>query len=202
MPGLSDYAENKLLDAILGVASLSAQTAPWVKLHTGDPGENGTTNAATETTRKQVTFGAASAGVSANSGLLRWDNVAATETVRAFSLWDAATAGNCIGTGWLGASVRVMATFDTTGNLWTAVAHGLAASDIVTILALDGSTVPTSLAAGTIYSVSASPGADTFGLSVNGTTKGRAMVYKLSPVGLTAGDSAEFAIGALTASLD
>jgi hypothetical protein len=51
---ISNYAENAILDALFNNTSL-AVAARYVKLHTGDPGEAGTANAAGETTRKSVT---------------------------------------------------------------------------------------------------------------------------------------------------
>ena len=57
---ISNYAENKLLDTLRGTA-FSVSNA-YLKLHTGDPGEDATANAATEATRKAVSFSAASSG--------------------------------------------------------------------------------------------------------------------------------------------
>ena len=59
--GLSAYLCNSFLDA-LGNATAYSVTNVYVKLHVGDPGAAGTSNAATETTRKVVSFGAASTG--------------------------------------------------------------------------------------------------------------------------------------------
>ena len=104
---ISNYAENKLLDAI-GGTSFSVPAA-YLKLHTGDPGEDGTANAATETTRKVVTFSAASSGSIASSGTLEWTNVSTTETYSHWSLWDAATGGNALWSGALSSSAAVTA---------------------------------------------------------------------------------------------
>lgn len=111
---ISNYAENKILDTLSGT-SFSVSTA-YVKLHTGDPGEDGTANAATETTRKAVSWSAAASGSKASSATLTWTNVAATETYTHWSLWDAATAGNCLWSGALSASAAMTAgdTFEIT----------------------------------------------------------------------------------------
>lgn len=111
---ISNYAENKLLDT-LGNTSFAVTTA-YVKLHTGDPGEDGTTNAATETTRKAVSWSAAASGSKASSATLSWTNVSTTETYSHWSLWDASSAGNCLWTGALSASAAVTAgdTFEIT----------------------------------------------------------------------------------------
>lgn len=104
---ISDYAENKLLDAVVNASTTGGglPTAdPWVKLHIGDPGEAGTANPAAETTRKQVAFGAAASGTATSTADAAWTNVAGTETITHISLWDASTAGNCLWSGPLTAS--------------------------------------------------------------------------------------------------
>lgn len=99
---ISNYVETKVMDAIFNNASPAAlQLANrYVKLHTGDPGEDGTANAATETTRKSVTSAASSDGVFTSTNDLQWTTVAANETYSHVSLWDNSTAGNCL---WSGA---------------------------------------------------------------------------------------------------
>jgi hypothetical protein len=118
---LSNYLEDELLDHLRG----SAYTAPsglYVKLHTGDPGEAGTNNAAGETDRIAVTFGAASSGSMSGTGspVAEWTNVSTTETITHFSIWDNSTAGNCLGSGALSGSVSVTAgdTLQLTALTW------------------------------------------------------------------------------------
>jgi hypothetical protein len=94
---ISNYAENKLLDTLRNV-SFSVATV-YVKLHVGDPGEAATANAAVETTRKAVTFNAASGGSMTNSNVLTWTNVAGSEDFTYLSLWDDSTAGNALWSG-------------------------------------------------------------------------------------------------------
>ena len=76
---------------------LATFSGAHVKLHIGDPGANGTANAATETTRKQVTLGAATvtAGQSDASSTadLEWTGIAGSQDPTHYSLWTAATAG-------------------------------------------------------------------------------------------------------------
>lgn len=60
MGTFAEGQRNAMLDAWAGRAAYT-QTDVWVKLHTGDPGAAGTSNAATNTARQQVTFGAAAA---------------------------------------------------------------------------------------------------------------------------------------------
>jgi hypothetical protein len=79
-----------------GNAALTTVTAayPWVKLHTGAPGAAGTTNAATETTRKEVTsWATASGGSQASSAALTWTSIAGSQDATHFSTWTASTAG-------------------------------------------------------------------------------------------------------------
>lgn len=105
---VSNYAENAILDAVFNNTSL-AVAQPYVKLHTGDPGETGTANAAGETTRKALSVGAASGGVVTSDADLTWTNVAASETISHVSVWDAASGGNCLWTGPLTVSKSVTA---------------------------------------------------------------------------------------------
>lgn len=117
---ISDYLEDEWAKTLRGGGNGSNFTAPaavYVKLHTGDPGEAGTANAATETTRKAISFGAPSGGVLTASGDVTWTSVAASETYSHISLWDNSTAGNCLFAGALSASKTVNAgdTFVLTG---------------------------------------------------------------------------------------
>lgn len=105
---ISNYAELAMLNATgRNVAFQVAQL--YVKLHTGDPGEDGTANAATETTRKAATFSAAASGAMATSSALTWTAVSTTETFSYWSGWDASSAGNCLWTGALSSPVAATA---------------------------------------------------------------------------------------------
>ena len=106
---ISNYAELKLLDHVTGRATFTIPTNVYLKLHTGDPGEDATSNAATETTRKVTSWSAASSGSIATSALVEWTNVSTTETYTHWSMWDAATAGNALWKGALSASAAVTA---------------------------------------------------------------------------------------------
>ena len=106
---ISNYAELKILDHTTGRASWTAPSGVYLKLHTGDPGEDGTNNAAAEATRKSVSWSAASSGSIAASATVEWTNVSTTETYSHWSLWDSLTTGNCLWTGALSASAAVTA---------------------------------------------------------------------------------------------
>lgn len=96
----SNYLEDKINDAVCNNVSL-AVALPYVKLHVGDPGEDGTANAAVETTRKSASFANSSGGTASSDALLEWTLVAGTETYSYVSMWDASSAGNCLGSGAL-----------------------------------------------------------------------------------------------------
>jgi hypothetical protein len=104
---ITNYAENKLLDTLRNVSF--AVSGTWVKLHTGDPGEDATNNNATNAVRQSVSFSAASGGSLASSATVQWTNVSTTETYSHFSLWDASTAGNPLWKGALTSSAAVTA---------------------------------------------------------------------------------------------
>ncbi len=86
---------NKWLD-MLGATAFSAPATTAVKLHTGDPGSAGTSNASAETTRKALTWSAASSGSKAITATLpQWLTWSAgSETLTHLSIWDSTTAGS------------------------------------------------------------------------------------------------------------
>lgn len=98
--GLSAATANSLLDALGNATNYTAPSAFWLKLHTGDPGSAGTSNAATETTRKQVSFGAASGGTMSNDAAVTWTSVSGSEDFTHWSAWSASSGGTflCSGT--------------------------------------------------------------------------------------------------------
>ncbi|MFI9154493.1 hypothetical protein [Streptomyces sp. NPDC053367] len=104
--GLSAAAANTHLDN-------QGTTYPWIKLHTGDPGAAGTSNAATETTRKQATWASASGGAKTTSADLSWTSVSGSEDYTHFSMWTASTGGS------FGGSGTVTANAVTSGDTFT-----------------------------------------------------------------------------------
>lgn len=111
--GLKPTVANSLLDALLRATSYAGPATIYMKLHVGDPGSAGTANPAAETTRKAATFGAASGGVASNTGALTWTSVAGSEDFTHFSLWDAASSGNFLGSG------TIVANAVTVGDTFT-----------------------------------------------------------------------------------
>lgn len=99
--GISQTLANELLDAIGNNGSYAVAQA-YAKLHTGDPGAAGTSNAATETTRKAISFGAAASGVMSNDAAIEWTNLPTgdPDDYTHISIWDHVSAGNFL---WSGA---------------------------------------------------------------------------------------------------
>lgn len=109
MGTLAEGVRNSMLDAFARNTSY-ANAAVWVKLHTGDPGAAGTANAATETTRKQATFGSgAASGAISNTAAVEWADVSTTEAYAWVSLWTASTGGTFLGSDELSSSASVTA---------------------------------------------------------------------------------------------
>ena len=108
---ISNYVETTVMDALFNNVSPAAVqlSARYIKLHTGDPGEDGTANAAGETTRKAITSAATANGVFTSTNALTWTSVSTTETYSYVSLWDAVTSGNCLWSGALTTSRAVIA---------------------------------------------------------------------------------------------
>jgi len=76
---------------------------PWTKLHVGDPGANGTANAAANTERIQGTWAAAATGggstTKANSAEMLWEDVPNAEDYTHFSQHSASSGGAFGGSG-------------------------------------------------------------------------------------------------------
>jgi hypothetical protein len=96
--GISSYLADELLDSV-GNNSSFAVGAVYIKLHIGDPGANGTSNPATETTRKAASFGASSAGTLTSDADITWTNISGSEDATYFTAWDSATTGNFLFSG-------------------------------------------------------------------------------------------------------
>ena len=101
--GLSTYAANATLNAMGNNTSFAVATA-YVQLHTAAPGAAGTSNVATETTRKAVSFGAASSGTITNDADVSWTNIAGSQDATHFTVWDASSAGNFLWSGTITAN--------------------------------------------------------------------------------------------------
>lgn len=104
--GLAAATANSLLNAIYNQANYTAPTAIWVQLHVDDPGSAGTSNVATETTRKDITssFSSASGGAVTNDVAITWTGVAGTEDFTHWSLWSASSGGTFYQSGTISAN--------------------------------------------------------------------------------------------------
>jgi hypothetical protein len=120
--GLAPAYAAKALDALCGNANWTNDGDPWIKLHVGDPGAAGTSNAATETTRKQCAFAAASGGSIASSAALQWTAVAGSEDYTHFSAWTASSGGTFMFSG------TVTANAVTAGDTLDVASGGLTAT--------------------------------------------------------------------------
>ena len=101
--GVSSYLANAWLDAVGNNTSFAVGTV-YVKLHVGDPGANGTSNAATETTRKAASFAGASSGSIASDAAITWTNIAGSQDATHFTAWDNISAGNFLFSGTITAN--------------------------------------------------------------------------------------------------
>src|SRR5687768_14831959 len=107
--GIASGQADAILDAYCRSVAYSDPASFNVKLHIGDPGAAGTSNAAGETTRKAVTFSAASAGAITNSAAITWTSVSTTETYSHVSFWSDIAAGTFLGSDALNTSRSVTA---------------------------------------------------------------------------------------------
>ena len=119
--GISSTVANGWLDAV-GRNVSYVNAAVWIALHTGEPGSAGTSNAATETTRKQATFAAASGGSMSSNADVTWTNIAGSQDATHFSAWSASTSGTFLFSGTITANAY------TAGDTYTITSGNLTVS--------------------------------------------------------------------------
>lgn len=119
--GISSYLADQWLDA-LGNNDTFAVAAVYVKLHVGDPGAAGTSNAATETTRKEASFSAASSGTLTSDAAVTWTNIAGSQDATHFTAWDNISTGNFLFSGTITANAY------TAGDTFTIASGSLTVS--------------------------------------------------------------------------
>lgn len=110
--GIASGQADAILDALCRSVAYSDPAGFFLKLHTGDPGSAGTTNAAANTTRQAVTFSASSGGAITNSADVVWTSVPNAETYSHWSAWSASVAGTFLASDDL-AVARTVAIGDT-----------------------------------------------------------------------------------------
>jgi len=106
---VSDYAEAKIVDHMLGTTTWTKPAQVFISLHTATPGETGASEVAGGSyARLALTWGAASVGggQAASNATLNFTLMPAC-TVTAIGVWDASSAGNFIIGGDLTASKTV-----------------------------------------------------------------------------------------------
>lgn len=102
MSALSNHAEDLVLDWLFTTDPVTRPTGWYAALHDGDPGETGanevTTSEDADYVRKSITFGSSSSGATLSASQVSWTvaSDSAGYTVTHISIWDAATAGNCL----------------------------------------------------------------------------------------------------------
>lgn len=97
--GLGSSTAQGILNELCNAGSWTIPTSFWVKLHLGDPGAAGTSNAASNTTRQSASFSSAAAGGTiTTSADITWTSVSATESYSHVSFWDASSGGVLLAT--------------------------------------------------------------------------------------------------------
>lgn len=120
--GVASGEANKMLQALCGNATYTASAAVYIQLHTAAPGAAGTTNIASETTRKVATFAAASGGSIASNADVSWSAITGSQDATQFSAWTASTAGTFLFSGTITANPY------TAGDTYTISSGNLTAS--------------------------------------------------------------------------
>jgi hypothetical protein len=98
---MSDYLELALLDHMTGFAAYTRPASVWAALYSAAPSDSGGGTQLTGAggyARKQITFGAASAGIVANSANVTFGPASGADWAAAthFGIFDAETSGNLL----------------------------------------------------------------------------------------------------------
>jgi hypothetical protein len=117
MSALSDYAENELLDHLLGTTSFTMPAQVYVALFVAAPSDSGggteVSTSGTAYAREPVDFAAASGGAANPTGDVQFDEATGNwGTVTHLGLFDAASGGNLLMHGALAVS-KLIETGDT-----------------------------------------------------------------------------------------
>lgn len=108
---ISNYAENKILDAVLRFTTTGGglpTASVYISLHTADPGETGASEATGGSyARQQAAFNAASSGVAVNTATVTFTAMPAA-TITHIGIWDAVSAGNFLWSGSFTTSQAVL----------------------------------------------------------------------------------------------
>lgn len=179
--GLTTYQKNAIYNAVYRGASLSTP-ATYIALHTGNPGEAGELNEVVGGgyVRKQVnTDGVTSPfwtdpidGVGTNAGDIIWPEATADwGTIKAQSIWDAPSGGNCLNRILPGTGRQLFVGLAGDDRIYCS-GHGFVNDDKVVLTASLGGPLPTGLSEWTEHFV---VGATTDWLGLSTTQGGLAI---------------------------
>ena len=110
MAALSNYAENEMLDHMLGTGSFTAPSNVFLSLWTSDPTDAGSGNelSGSSYVRKDINFGASSSGVATSSGVVTFPTATGSwGSVTHIGIHDAVSSGNLLFHGALTASKTI-----------------------------------------------------------------------------------------------
>lgn len=99
--GISSYSANAFLNAMFNNTSFVVAQA-YMQLHTAAPGAAGTTAVcvgASGSDRKSISMAAAASGAISNDTAVQWTNLTTGQDATHYTLWDATSAGNFLGSG-------------------------------------------------------------------------------------------------------
>lgn len=118
MSGNSTYLGNALLNWVKGTAMPTAPTTVYVGLFNGDPTDAGTGGTEVTTTvrtagRVAVAYGTVGSKSMTNSAAVSFGAAAAGATITHFAIFDAASAGNMLGSNALGSGAGAVTTGTT-----------------------------------------------------------------------------------------
>lgn len=110
MAALSNFAENEMLDHMLGTGAYTAPSNVFLSLWTSDPTDagSGTELSGSGYARQDINFGASSGGVATSSGVVTFPtSTGSWGTITHIGIHDAASSGNLLFHGALTASKAI-----------------------------------------------------------------------------------------------
>lgn len=212
MYAFTDIAAQRMLDWLGNVGTPVRPSTFFAALHSGFPGLAGASNEITGNGYARVAFTPQRSGrVLSNTAAIDFGPAtpAAWSEALFASIWDASTAGNCLGYSPLGSGLsRQVVIRDTTADTVEFPAHGFANGDRVFIQQISGISLPGGLTKDTVLFV-ISATTDTFQLSATSggaaiaiTTSGAMTIQRITNARTAqVGDTIRFAAGQLQFSL-
>ncbi|HLY53943.1 MAG TPA: hypothetical protein VKS60_00215 [Stellaceae bacterium] len=205
----TDYAAKAILGHVVGKAAFAMPTA-YVALFTAAPsdGAAGTEMSGSGYARKvtaaadwNAASGSDPSAISNANALAFAQATANWSAITAFALMDAATAGNMLVWGYLGAFSELAFTAATSGT-FTSPGHGFSPGDSVVLASeYSGTALPGGVAINTVYTV-ATAATDTFTLTgVTVSASGGGTVRKVATLTINNGDTPQINVGALSIKL-